>query len=61
MQLLQYMDQMAMRRTGVTEQSKGIDPKALQSTSTPGVQMLVQGAQERTVLVAQTLGPDGLP
>src|SRR3954463_2490286 len=58
-QLLGYMDQMAMRRTGVTEQSKGIDPKALQSTSTPGIQMLVQGAQERTILVAQTLAQTG--
>jgi len=36
-----------------------LDPKALQSTSTPGVQMLVTGAQERIELVARTLAETG--
>jgi len=56
---LEYLDLIGMRRTGVTEQSKGLDPKALQSTSTPGVQMLVTGAQERIELVARTLAETG--
>jgi len=58
-QILEYLDLIGNRRTGVTEQSKGLDPKALQSTSTPGVQMLVTGAQERIELVARTLAETG--
>jgi len=58
-QTLEYLDLIGHRRTGVTEQSKGLDPKALQSTATPGVQMLVSGAQERIELVARTLAETG--
>jgi len=58
-QLLEYLDLIGTRRTGVTEQSKGLDPKALQSTATPAVQMLVTGAQERIELVARTLAETG--
>jgi len=58
-QTLEYLDLIGMRRTGVTEQSKGLDPKALQSTATPAVQMLVTGAQERIELVARTLAETG--
>ena len=47
------------RRTGVTEQSKGLDPKALQSTAKEGVGLLVTGAQERIELVARTLAETG--
>jgi len=59
MQLLEYLDLIGNRRTGVTEQSKGLDPKAIQSTSTPGVQMMMNGAQERIELVARTLAETG--
>jgi hypothetical protein len=58
-QTLEYLDLIGTRRTGVTEQSKGLDPKALQSTATPAVQMLVTGAQERIELVARTLAETG--
>ncbi len=58
-ELLQYLDLIGNRRTGVTEQSKGLDPKAIQSTSTPGVQMMMNGAQERIELVARTLAETG--
>jgi hypothetical protein len=58
-QVLDYLDLIGTRRTGVTEQSKGLDPKALQSTATPAVQMLVTGAQERIELVARTLAETG--
>jgi hypothetical protein len=57
--VLEYLDLIGTRRTGVTEQSKGLDPKALQSTATPAVQMLVTGAQERIELVARTLAETG--
>jgi hypothetical protein len=59
MEALQYLDLIGTRRTGVTEQSKGLDPKAMQSTATPAVQMLVTGAQERIELVARTLAETG--
>ena len=59
MQVMEYLDLIGTRRTGVTEQSKGLDPKALQSTATPAVQMLVTGAQERIELVARTLAETG--
>ncbi len=59
MQVLEYLDLIGNRRTGVTEQSKGLDPKAIQSTSTPGVQMMMNGAQERIELVARTLAETG--
>src|SRR3954465_1173770 len=58
-QLLEYLDLIGNRRTGVTEQSKGLDPKALQSTAKEGVGLLVTGAQERIELVARTLAETG--
>ena len=57
--LLEYLDLIGNRRTGVTEQSKGLDPKALQSTAKEGVGLLVTGAQERIELIARTLAETG--
>jgi hypothetical protein len=57
--LLEYLDLIGNRRTGVTEQSKGLDPKAMQSTAKEGVGLLVTGAQERIELVARTLAETG--
>jgi len=59
MQLMEYLDLIGNRRTGVTEQSKGLDPKAMQSTAKEGVGLLVTGAQERIELVARTLAETG--
>jgi hypothetical protein len=53
--MMEKLDQVRMQRTGITEQSKGLDPKALQSTTLKGVDMIVQGAQERIELVARTM------
>src|SRR3954463_6035426 len=58
-QLLEYLDLIGNRRTGVTEQSKGLDPKSMQSTAKEGVGLLVTGAQERIELVARTLAETG--
>lgn len=54
-QMMDRLDAIRMARTGVTEQSKGLDPKALQSTTLKGVEMIVTGAQERIELVARTM------
>lgn len=52
--MMERLDAIRIARTGITEQSKGLDPKALQSTTLKGVDMIVQGAQERIELVART-------
>jgi hypothetical protein len=59
LKLLEYLDLIGNRRTGVTEQSKGLDPKAMQSTAKEGVGLLVTGAQERIELIARTLAETG--
>ena len=53
--MMDRLDAIRIARTGITEQSKGLDPKALQSTTLKGVEMIVTGAQERIELVARTM------
>jgi len=53
--MMDRLDAIRMARTGISEQSKGLDPKALQSTTVKGVEMIVTGAQERIELVARTM------
>jgi len=57
---LQYIDLIRQNRTGISEASKGIDPKALQSTTLKGVDMVLQGAQERIELIARILAETGM-
>ena len=54
-EMMDRLDAIRMARTGVSEQSKGLDPKALQSTTVKGVEMIITGAQERIELVARTM------
>jgi len=51
-------DQLA-RRTGLTDAAKGLDPKALQSSTQIGVEAVINGAQERVELVARVLCETG--
>ena len=53
--MLDRLDAMRMARTGITPQSQGLDPKALQSTTLKGVDMIVNGATERIELVCRTM------
>jgi len=53
--MMDRLDAIRMARTGITPQSQGLDPKALQSTTLKGVDMVVQGAQERIELVCRTM------
>lgn len=53
------MDTIRQRRTGISEASKGVDPKALQSTSVMGVDAIVTGAQERIELIARVFAETG--
>jgi hypothetical protein len=47
------------RRTGLSDAAKGLDPKALQSSTMIGVEAVINGAQERTELVARVLCETG--
>lgn len=58
-EMMQQIDMIRQRRTGVTEASKGIDPKALQSTNVMGIEAMVTGAQERIELVARIFAETG--
>lgn len=55
-----YLDQVRASRTGITEASKGLDPKAMQSTSLVGIDAIVSGAQERIELLARLIAESGL-
>jgi hypothetical protein len=60
MTMMTYLDQIRQQRTGISEASKGLDPKALQSTTMKGVDMVVTGAQERIELIARILAETGM-
>lgn len=57
--MLDRMDLVRNGRTGISEASKGLDPKALQSTNVMGVDAIVSGAQERIELIARLLANTG--
>lgn len=54
------IDAMRQSRTGISEASKGVDPKALQSTTLTGVDAIVSGAQERIEIIARILAETGM-
>jgi hypothetical protein len=54
------IDRLRISRTGVSEASKGLDPKALQSTAVMGVDLIASGAQERIELIARIFAETGL-
>ena len=47
------------RRTGLSDAARGLDPKALQSSTMIGVEAVINGQQERTELVARVLAETG--
>lgn len=57
--MMSTMDMIRQRRTGISEASKGVDPKALQSTNQIGVEAIVSGAQERIELIARIFAETG--
>lgn len=57
---IDYLDNVRASRTGITEASKGLDPKAMQSTALTGIDAIVSGAQERIELIARILAETGL-
>jgi hypothetical protein len=57
--LFELMNDVLQRRTGLSDAAKGLDAKALQSSSQIGVEAVINGAQERTELVARVLAETG--
>jgi hypothetical protein len=57
--LFELMNEIFQRRTGLSDAAKGLDAKALQSSSQIGVEAIINGAQERTELVARVLAETG--
>ena len=57
--VLQMLNEVLQRRTGLSDAAKGLDPKALQSSTMIGVEAVINGAQERTELVARVLCETG--
>ena len=54
------MDIVRQMRTGISEASKGLDPRALQSTNVVGVEAVLSGAQERIELIALIFAHGGM-
>jgi hypothetical protein len=57
--IIQEMNAVFQRRTGLSDAAKGLDPKALQSSTMIGVEAIINGQQERTELVARVLAETG--
>jgi hypothetical protein len=57
--IIEFLNDVLQRRTGLSDAAKGLDPQALQSSTMIGVQAVINGAQERTELVARVLAETG--
>ena len=57
--MVELMNDVLARRTGLTDAAKGLDPKALQSSTEIGVEAVINGAQERVELIARVLCETG--
>lgn len=54
-EMISQLDAVRASRTGITEASKGLDPKAMQSTNVNGIDAIISGAQERIELIARII------
>ena len=59
MPVIEMLNDVLQRRTGLSDAAKGLDPKALQSSTMIGVEAVINGAQERVELVARVLCETG--
>lgn len=60
MVVAEFMEARKAARTGISDASRGLDPKALQSTAVMGVDLIASGAQERIELIARIFAETGL-
>jgi hypothetical protein len=57
--MFELLNDSLQRRTGLSDAAKGLDPKALQSSTSIGVEAIINGQQERTELMARVLAETG--
>ena len=57
--ILELLNDTLQRRTGLSDAAKGLDPKALQSSTQIGVEAIINGQQERIELIARVLAETG--
>ena len=57
--MVEYMDSMKEKRTGITAYNQGLDANSLNKTAT-GVQQIMSAAQQRVELVARTFAETGV-
>lgn len=57
--MLEYVEKIAQRRTGVNEQTQGLDPNSLNKTAT-GAQLLMSAAQQRIKFIARIFAETGI-
>ena len=60
-QMLEYVDRLRERRTGVSERTQGLDPNALgPNTAAGAVNQVMTASQQRIELIARVFGETGL-
>jgi len=60
-QMLEYMDRLREKRTGVSERSQGLDPRSLGANqAASAVNQVMTAAQQRIELIARVFGETGL-
>lgn len=57
--MIEQIDRVRASRTGITEASRGLDPRAMQSVALTGVDAIIAGAQERIELIARIFAETG--
>jgi hypothetical protein len=58
--MLDYMDQIQQKRTGVTQASQGLDPNILQNTTATAVAMMQNAGAARIELIARIFAETGI-
>lgn len=59
MPVLEMLNDVLARRTGLSDAAKGLDPKQLQSSTQIGVEAIINAQQERVELIARVLAETG--
>lgn len=58
--LLEYLDQVQAKRTGITEASQGLDPNILQNVTAAAIAALTQASQGKIELIARIFAETGV-
>lgn len=59
-QMLEYVDRLREKRTGVSERTQGINPESMVNTAATAVNQIMTAAQQRIELIARVFGETGL-